>query len=733
MTAGPGDSDIEKLARALWGEPNRQRSTREDIRYGSQGSKSVRPKDRTWFDHEAGEGGGFNDLYQKVHGVKPTSDTPQLTYDYHSADGSLVYQVVRKIPKNFVQRRPDGAGGWIWKMGGITRVPYRLPDILKAPQSARLFVCEGEKDCDSLRRHGILATTNPGGAGKWLTSMSQYLLGRDVIILPDNDEVGENHALEVAAKLHGIARSITIHRLPGLPEKGDVSDWLAVGGNVSELHDIVLQDPVPEEKPRYLNGHHAAPDPNDAPIPNENDYGQISAKNNGEPLIEVLPPEFADDALALNLSSTYGETLRYVAAWGRWFLWSGQVWKHDDTLKVYDLCRRTCRSYAVNASPTVQKAITSAKTIAGVEKLIRADRRHAATVGQWDSDPWLLNTPSGIVDLRTREMMAHDPLHHMTKKTAVGPDPDMPCPLWEKFLHECTDGDVKLQAYLQRVCGYALTGVTREHAMFFAYGTGRNGKGVFLNTAASILGDYAMTADPDTFTASGTGKHLTVLARLQGARLVVAQETEEGVPWAEARIKSITGGDPITANYMRQDHFTYMPQFKLFMAGNHKPGLNSVDEAIKARFNLIPFVVTIPKEERDERLTEKLREEWPAILRWMIDGCWDWQQVKLKPPVVVSNATGDYFDAEDALGLWIEACCYVGPPKQTEDQSGVLFKSWVKWALAAGEEPGSQKRFGQAMASRGFVPRKGTGGVRMITGLKIPTPKSRTEPEADRD
>lgn len=466
-----------------------------------------------------------------------------------------------------------------------------------------------------------------------------------------------------------------------------------------------------------------------APV-SEHAYGHVNGKTNGHPVIEVLPPEFADDALALNFSDAYGATLRYVNAWGRWFRWDEQVWRHDDTLFVYDLCRRTCRSYAVNASPTIQRAITSGKTIAAVEKLVRADRRHAATVGLWDADPWLLNTPTGVIDLRTREMLGHNSCYHMTKRTAVGPDPYCGCPMWMVFLDKVTDGDTALQAYLQRVCGYALTGITREHAMFFAYGTGRNGKGVFLNTIVSVMGDYAMTADPDTFTASGSGKHLTVLARLQGARLVVAQETEEGVPWAEARIKAITGGDPITANFMRQDHFTYLPQFKLFMAGNHKPGLKSVDEAIKARFNLIPFVVTIPAEERDEKLTEKLANEGPGILQWMIDGCWDWQQLRLKPPPAVASATGEYFVDEDAIGLWIGQCCEV--TRQAQTQTGALFKSWSKWAAAAGEAAISQKRFSQTMASRGFRQKKDGYGNRWLSGIQLVIPRPYTETEEDR-
>lgn len=476
-------------------------------------------------------------------------------------------------------------------------------------------------------------------------------------------------------------------------------------------------------RPRALNGHVPEPPDDDTPPPaGEEDYGQVSKVNGGAPTIEVLPPEFADDALALNFSSHFGTVFRFVDAWGRWFRWDENVWRHDDTLTVYDLVRKTCRAYAVNAPPAAQRSVTSGKTIASVEKLARSDRRHAATVNQWDSDPWLLNTPAGIVDLRTKEVLPHDPLHHMTKRTLVAPGGD--CPLWMKFLNRATNGDTDLQAYLQRVCGYALTGITREHAMFFAYGTGRNGKGVFLNTVVSIMGDYAMTADPDTFTAGGTGKHLTVLARLQGARLVVAQETEEGVPWAEARIKSITGGDPITANFMRQDHFTFIPQFKLFMAGNHKPGLKSVDEAIRARFNLVPFDVTIPASERDPELTAKLLAEGPGILQWMIDGCWLWQRDRLKPPAVVADATGAYFEAEDAFALWMADCCTMRNGDAAS--STELYKSWKGWAAAAGEQPISQKRFSQAIEARGFHTQKLAGRM-VFQGIAVMVARGHSE------
>lgn len=265
MSAGAGDSDIEKLARTLWGEPNRQKSTRDDIRYGTNGSKSVRPKDRTWYDHESNEGGGFVDLYQKAYGEVPSpSASGETAYDYRSPDGALLYQVVRRIPKDFRQRRPDGNGGWVWKMAGVVRVPYRLPELMGADPAVPVFICEGEKDCDALAARGFVTTTNPGGAGKWLPNMSAYLRGRDAIILPDNDQAGDDHALDVAAKLHGIARTVTIHRLPGLPVKGDVSDWLATGGNSDDLTRIVIQQTVPRAEPAESeNGQPPEVDPED--------------------------------------------------------------------------------------------------------------------------------------------------------------------------------------------------------------------------------------------------------------------------------------------------------------------------------------------------------------------------------------------------------------------------------------------------------------------------------------
>jgi putative DNA primase/helicase len=267
--------------------------------------------------------------------------------------------------------------------------------------------------------------------------------------------------------------------------------------------------------------------------------------------------------------------------------------------------------------------------------------------------------------------------------------------LWLKFLARVTDGDRALQDYIQRLLGYALTGLTIEHALFFLYGTGANGKSVLMSTVAGILGSYHQTAPIETFTASTTDRHPTELAGLRAARLVTAVETEEGRRWAESKIKMLTGGDKISARFMRQDFFEFTPQFKLVIAGNHKPGLRSVDEAIRRRFNLLPFTVTIPSDQRDLTLAEKLRDEWPGILQWMIDGCIEWQEHKLAPPESVSTATAAYLESEDAIAAWIDDCADRDP--NAWESSNSLFASWMTRANKTGEYVGSQKRFVQAL------------------------------------
>ena len=338
------------------------------------------------------------------------------------------------------------------------------------------------------------------------------------------------------------------------------------------------------------------------------------------------------------------------------------------------------------------------------------------TADGWDSDPMLLGTPGGTVDLQTGELRTSRLEDCITKMTGVAPL-DETCPRWLKFLNEATGNDDELIRFLQQWCGYGLTGLTREHALVFVYGPGGNGKSVFLNVVQTIMKDYAVTAAMDTFTASKSDKHPTDLAMLRGARLVTASETEEGRAWAEARIKQMTGGDTITARFMRQDFFTFTPQFKLTIVGNHKPVLHNVDEAARRRFNIVPFL--LKPEKPDHELEAKLMREAGGILRWMIDGCLDWQKNGLIRPESVKAATEAYFSDQDLLGQWIEDCCDVDLGNREHwDKSADLFDSWTEYALKAGEHPGTKKSFGMSMQKRGFEAAR-IMGVRAFRGVRL--------------
>lgn len=450
-----------------------------------------------------------------------------------------------------------------------------------------------------------------------------------------------------------------------------------------------------------------------------------------EKTIDARPPEFSDEALALRFADENEHHLRYVDEWSKWFQWNHAVWAEDKTRGACDLARAVCRKASAEAS-SGGKQIASAKTVAATLSLARADRRLAARSGQWDANPWLLNTPAGVVDLQRGEALectdSERAGFYSTKITAVSPGGK--CNRFLSFLDEITGGDRSLAEFIQRMFGYSICGSTMEHAMFFLYGTGANGKSVLLNTISGILGDYHRTAPIETFTASHTDRHPTELASLQGRRLVTATETEEGRRWAEAKIKALTGGDKIAARFMRADFFEFVPVFKLVIAGNHKPGLRSVDEAIRRRFHLVPFAVTIPEEDRDPQLGDKLRSEWPGILQWLIDGCIDWQERGLAPPEAVTSATRAYLEAEDAFGAWLDESCEldVGAWEGTS----ALFASWRKWAERAGEHTSTQKRLFQNLETRGFSPER-KSAARGFRGIRIRIEPSEETASEDRD
>jgi putative DNA primase/helicase len=519
---------------------------------------------------------------------------------------------------------------------------------------------KGDYPGQGVRQQGALVIGGVLARAGWDAEQIQRLV-HVVAHAAGDDEV----AKRVEAAVGAIARKDKGEDLPGLPRLAEV--W---GKDVADT------------LARWLKYRHEDASP--SPLPPAYDR----------------PPEFSDDALALRFAELHAKDLRYVAEWGRWLRYDGMRWQFDDTLVAFDRARVICRAAAAECnSLKLAKGLASAKTVAAVERLARCDRRLAATVDQWDADPWLLNTPRGVIDLRTCEMRAHHADDYLTHMTAVAPEGE--CPRWHKFLEEITDKDKGLQDYLQRVSGYALTGVTTEHALFFYFGKGANGKTTFMTAVTGVLADYHRTAPIETFAAAHVDRHPTELADLRGARLVTANETEEGRRWAESRINMLTGGERVSARFMRQDLFSFVPQLKLMISGNHKPSLRSVNEAARRRFNLIPFTVTIPVEERDKELGDKLRTEWPGILQWMLDGCVDWQERGLAPPEIVTAATTAYLDAQDTVAAWLDECCELNA--NVWERSQTLFASWKAFAERSGHFVGDTKTFRDRLEGRNGI------------------------------
>lgn len=423
---------------------------------------------------------------------------------------------------------------------------------------------------------------------------------------------------------------------------------------------------------------------------------------------QPAPPRGSDQDLAVRVAEDTRGVLRYVPQRGSYLCWDGARWRVDAELLAEDAIKQSLRRIAVSRlregatakekkeAESEARDICSAARASAVGKMVRSERSVAVSIDALDHDPWALNTPAGIVDLRTLEVAPVSPDALCTKTTAVPPAFGVTPTRWLQFLEEATGGDTALIAYLQRLAGYCCTGSTREQQLTFVWGPGGNGKSVFLNVLSGILGDYAAVASMDTFTASNTEKHSTDIAMLAGARLVTASETQAGKRWDEAKVKALTGGEPVSARFMRQDNFTFRPQFKLLFVGNHKPEIRDIDAAMRRRIQMVPFTVTPKVPDLD--LAETLRQEWPAILAWMLEGCRAWGQQGLTPPASVQAATEEYFADEDAVGRWLQECATLAPEAVSFTKD--LFASWREWANQNGEYVGSEKRLADKLVAR---------------------------------
>jgi putative DNA primase/helicase len=448
------------------------------------------------------------------------------------------------------------------------------------------------------------------------------------------------------------------------------------------------------------------------------------AEDRGDQELEHL----TDLGNARRLARLHGHDLHFVHAWGKWIVWNGQRWIVDADGEIMRRATATVTTIYEEASRTTdadaRKAIASHARKSESESRLKATISLATSVpgipilpDELDQDPWSLNVLNGTLNLQTGELRPHDRDDRITKLVPVVYDPAAPARLWNAHLERVLP-DAKLREFFQRAVGYSLTGLTVEQVMFILWGSGANGKSVTVETILGTLGDYACKTPSETLLTRREGTIPNDVARLQGARFVSSVEMEEGRRLAESRIKELTGGDTVTARFMRAEFFDFRPVCKLWMATNHKPEVRGTDLAIWRRLRLVPFTVTIPESERDQHLLEKLRSELPGILAWAVEGCLAWQRGGLNPAEAVLLATRTYREEEDVLGAFLEERCIMGGGHWVF--SGALYRAYGSWCESNGEKPISQKALAAKLGERGCESdRKGHGGRRVWRGIGL--------------
>ncbi len=634
--------------------------------------------------------------------IKDLGDPADRFY-YYDENGDYAYEVWRWEPEGFQKViRPmhrqtvNDKVKYIQGRGNDQpALLYNLPSLIESDEYKPIFIVEGENKVEAIKKYfgrfGLVAVTS-GASNSWKDEFNKYFKGKICIILPDNDDAGMKYATTIAKGIKDIA-NVSYCILDNLEYKEDIVDWISKK-QLKEAtdEDIELKnlDILWSEIKKYSK-----------PI---SELPKIEEKKPDTDTAKDVT--ISQDFVATRIANEHQDHIRYDCEQGKWYIWNSSIWKRDKRNSVLNICRTTMSK--LQEDDLVGPKETSASYSQGVKTFLECDPILVVETDIWDKNPDILATPQGTIDLRAgtiREAIRDD---YITRQTLVSPDDRTPV-RWLQFLNEATQGDTDLQTYLQTICGYFLTGRTEEHALFFVYGNGGNGKSVFLNTLRYILGELAQNAAIQTFMESKYESHPADLAMLQGARLVTASETEQGRAWAESKIKQLTGGDPITARFMRQDFFTYQPKFKLLIIGNNKPVLKNVDDAMRRRLHLIPF--THKPAQPDHKLEQKLKEEAGAILSWMMEGARRWYAEGIKKPLAVVRATENYFTDQDVFTQWLEECCVVGAGNF--DTPTNLFKSWSCFCEQKNLRPGTIKTFSERL-ERDFLKDRTKHGMRFI-------------------
>jgi putative DNA primase/helicase len=524
-------------------------------------------------------------------------------------------------------------------------------------------------------------------------------------------------APKIGERIPSGQRNNALTRLAGTMRRPGMSET-AILAALLEENERRCEPPLPRAEVERISTSIARYQP-------ASEVARISLNGNGA---AQPTPEYnvTDLGNARRLIHRHGRNLRYCWLWRKWLVWDGKRWVKDDTGEVYRLAKETVSSIYQEAAAApndetrkeLGKHATRSEAGARIKEMVDLARSDVPVVpDELDASPDLLNTESGTIDLRTGELREHRREDLITKIAPTKYRPDAAAPTWEAFLERVLPGE-NLRAFVQRAVGYSATGDTSEQCMFINHGGGANGKSTFQEALSAALGDYAMRTPTEMLLARRADGVPNDVARLKGARLVSASETEDGRRLAESRIKDLTGQDTITARFMKAEWFDFAPTHKLWLSTNHKPEIRGTDAAIWRRIRLVPWTVTIPPAEQDKKLPIALRQELAGILAWVVRGCLQWRRQGLHAPNEVRKATGEYRAEMDVLAGFLAECCELdtGHWEYAKD----LYECYKRWCDENGERPEPQRKFGGRLGERGFQrDRGGSRGAGIWRGVRL--------------
>ena len=668
-------------------------------------------------------------------------------YPYRDETGTLVHETVRYVPKGFGQRRPDGRGGRIYNLNGIRTVVYGLPELLASPADAPILLVEGEKDADSVASLGLVATTVPMGAGRWQPHYGAWFAGRNVCIVPDNDAPGRKGAGHWATCLAGIASSVTVVALPGLPEHGDVSDWIDgirasdPGADPAAIL-MALAHEAPAWNPAPAPSHESLPAPSLAITPDSlGDAGSDAVPDTaadpppgGSAGSDIAPDGYrnTDTGNAERVAARHAGVVRWIEDRSTWTVFTGKRWEDDpDGGRVSHLAvgvLRDTHHWATGAErdagtePAKRAAVRlkahslkseQAGALRSLLERLKAIPGMTVPAGAFDRDRHLLNLLSGTVDLRDGTVGTHDASQLITRVIPQTYDPDAPATsaLWNDTLARFQP-DVEVRSFLQVFAGYCATGETRERKMIIAYGIGRNGKGTLMEPLVRALGPYAKVVQTATFERGGNRDNPYAMADLRGARLASAAESNKGSAFNEALVKSVTGGGQQVTRAIYERSVSWEPDFKLVLETNNKPRIKEAGPAIWDRVTLVPFDVRLEESDVDPTVKQRLvsgGDEQRAILAWVISGAVTYYADGLRVPKAIRRASDAFRADSDELAEFLDTRCLREDANRVRARD--LHQAHSTWREDEHEKPLTSRALKDALTDRGYVQKRDASGI----------------------